>query len=169
MAKIKTSSLDLALLQSCRQIYTEAIDIMYTTNLFDLDDVSTLLYLSQTIRPQRFAAIKYLQFKWVFGLPPFASPETKKPTWFPNDDATWATFWHLIETRMPGLLEFTFAIQADYVYWSLDEGWVQPLLRVRGLKVFRLEQYHAKNTAVGPNVLFEPFRQRLTESMCAAA
>lgn len=70
---------------------------------------------------------------------------------------------------MPGLLELTFAIQADRLYWSLDEGWVQPLLRVRGLKVFRLEQYQAKHEAAFPNVMFEPFRQRLTESMCATA
>lgn len=171
MAKIKTSSLDLALLQSCRQIYTEAIEIMYATNLFDLDDVSTLLYLSQTIRPQRFAAIKYLQLKWEFILPPFAIPETKDPTWFPLDDATWETFWHLIETQMPGLLDLTFVVQAQYpkLDWSLDEGWVQPLLRVRGLKEFRLEQSYTNNTAAGPNVLFEPFRQRLTEIMCDAA
>lgn len=174
MAKIKTSSLDLALLQSCRQIYTEAIDIMYATNLFDLDDVSTLLYLSQTVRPQRFAAIKYLQLKWELMWPPFTIPESKDPTWFPNDDATWKTFWHLIETQMPGLLELTFFVQAQYpkADWSLDEGWVQPLLRVRGLKEFRLELSYPNNIAVSPNVLFElfePFRQRLTEIMCAAA
>ncbi|MCJ1362785.1 hypothetical protein MMC16_001891 [Acarospora aff. strigata] len=171
MTKIKTSSLDLALLQSCRQIYTEAIDIMYATNLFDIDDPSTLLYLSQTIRPQRFAAIKYLQFSWAFMWPPFAMPETKDPTWFPHDDATWETFWRLIETQMPGLLELTFVVQAQYPKqdWSLDEGWVQPLLRVRGLKEFRLELSYASNTAVVSNVLLEPFRQRLTEIMCAAA
>lgn len=172
MAKIKTSSMDLALLKSCRQIYTEAIEIMYATNLFDLDSVSTLLYLSQTTCPQRFAAIKYLQLKWEFiWPPPFAIPVTKDPTWFPYDDATWETFWHLIETQMPGLLGLTFVVQPQYpkLDWSLDEGWVQPLLRVRGLQEFRLEQSYTTNTAVGPNVLIEPFRQRLPEIMCGAA
>ena len=171
-ADIKLSSLDLALLQSCRQIYTEAVDVIYATNLFDLDDVSTLLYLSQTIRPQRLAAIKYLQLTWELLWAPFSIPETKDPFLFPNDDATWVTFWRLIETQMPGLLELTFVVHAMYpkMDWSLDEGWVQPLLRIRGLKEFRLElSYPTHSTLELPIETFEPFRQRLTEIMCTAA
>ncbi|KAI9875835.1 MAG: hypothetical protein M1830_007923 [Pleopsidium flavum] len=167
--EIKTSSLDLPLLQSCRQVYVEAISILYACNVLDLDDASSLLYLSQTIRPQRLAAVKRLQLKWDFLIPPLVIPETKDPEWFPRDDQTWESFWRVIATQMPGLVQLTLVIYTEHrkLAWNLDEGWVRPLLQVRGLKNFRLEQLFKFDSALYPSTEFDSFHQQLHDIMCA--
>lgn len=56
----------LALLKTCRQIYTEAVPIMYSTNRFDFRNLGTLIQFETTVLPQRFNAIRSLTLQWVF-------------------------------------------------------------------------------------------------------
>lgn len=167
--EIQVSSLDLALLQSCRQIYTEAIPILYTTNTFDIDDPSILLYLARTILPHRLESIRYLHFTWEYVVPPLTIAASKNPNWFPRDDQTWEAFWDVVGRKMPELRVLVLVVRTQHpkLDWRLEEGWVRPLLEVRGLKEFRLEQEFKFDSAVRHSTEFEPFRQRLQDIMCA--
>lgn len=56
----------LHMLQSCRRIYSEAIEILYATNTFDFDSLNGVLQLSRTILPNRMKLVKSVQwrYKW---------------------------------------------------------------------------------------------------------
>ncbi|KAF7954982.1 uncharacterized protein EAE97_000241 [Botrytis byssoidea] len=51
----------LAILLTCRQVYSQGISILYSCNTFDINNPETLLYLSQTVIPSRLKSIKSLQ------------------------------------------------------------------------------------------------------------
>ncbi|QSZ35482.1 hypothetical protein DSL72_008352 [Monilinia vaccinii-corymbosi] len=51
----------LDVLLTCRQLYLQGIPIIYSRNIFDINNPETLLYLSQTILPARLKMIKFLQ------------------------------------------------------------------------------------------------------------
>jgi len=53
----------LPLLQSCRRIYSEAIEILYKNNTFDFDSLDDVLKLSLTLLPERMCLIKTVQWK----------------------------------------------------------------------------------------------------------
>ena len=50
-----------ALLKTCRQIYIEAVELLYSTNTFVLHDCDTLVTLSRSIPPQRLDSIRSLR------------------------------------------------------------------------------------------------------------
>ncbi|KAF2476927.1 uncharacterized protein BDR25DRAFT_339024 [Lindgomyces ingoldianus] len=52
----------LALLKSCRQIYSEATPLLYTTNTFSFSTPLTFINLFPTILPHRFQSIRSLEF-----------------------------------------------------------------------------------------------------------
>ncbi|OCK84925.1 hypothetical protein K432DRAFT_439645 [Lepidopterella palustris CBS 459.81] len=75
----------LALISSCRQIYSEAINILYSTNTFAFDDIDALLWFGSTVLPQRLSLVTSLHFDWVF-LRSFLTRTEARP---PNDKPTW--------------------------------------------------------------------------------
>jgi hypothetical protein len=72
----------LPLLQTCRRIYTETISILYEDNIFDINHLDTLVYLQQSVLPQRLNQIRVLNLTWDFKWPTAISPA-------PYDLATW--------------------------------------------------------------------------------
>jgi hypothetical protein len=52
------------LLQSCHQTYSEAINLLYTNNIFDFAHPETFLWLTRTIRTEKLALIASLCFAW---------------------------------------------------------------------------------------------------------
>ncbi|KAK2589393.1 hypothetical protein QQS21_012931 [Conoideocrella luteorostrata] len=56
----------LPLLQTCRMIYRESIDILYRDNIFDINHVDTLIYMERTVLPQRLQQIRALSLTWAF-------------------------------------------------------------------------------------------------------
>ncbi|KAI8941832.1 hypothetical protein NX059_003032 [Plenodomus lindquistii] len=54
----------LGLLQSCRRIYTEAIDLIYSTATFRFHDYTSFFAFSSKLQPHRFKAIRHLH---IFG------------------------------------------------------------------------------------------------------
>lgn len=72
----------LPLLQTCRRIYVETIPILYEENIFDINHLDTVLYLRQSVLPQRLNQIRVLNFTWCFRWNPATTPA-------PWDFATW--------------------------------------------------------------------------------
>jgi len=126
----------LALLKTCRQIYVEAIPVLYSNWKFYIRDMETLIHLSTTILPQRLATIRSLHMTL--------------PICFDHEPySQLAVGWDTVATRMTGLRHF--ALRWSYYVcgnhppntsgWaqSLERKYLEPLLRIRGLEDFDLE------------------------------
>ena len=151
MDALATSDGCLALLQACRQLYLESIDILYATNTFDVNHAQTLIFLSRTIRPQRLATVRSLQINWTGWATPYHY-NSKDVTKWPDDRATWENMWDIVGTQLSGLrnlklrLEYTIEIPDQ---WQLRlPGKAKELLEMmleaprdnlKGLKNFELE------------------------------
>lgn len=133
--QVPFSSANIALLQTCRQIYLEAINVLYTTNIFDIDHLQTLIYLSRSIPPQHFATISKLHVSW---------PVTYHAISYHgqvdgmND---WERFCHVVATKMPGLRHFKVSLTHSTplsIHEEADQDWIKPLLEIQGLRTFHL-------------------------------
>ncbi|KAF2002552.1 hypothetical protein P154DRAFT_574128 [Amniculicola lignicola CBS 123094] len=97
----------LPLLQTCRQIYSEAIPILYKTNTFSFNDLDSLRHFTATILPVRLSLIRSITLEWCMTWPIYdVIAQTlllSNPALYPpNDEATWEESWRIIAT-MPGL------------------------------------------------------------------
>ncbi|KAI9855428.1 MAG: hypothetical protein M1824_006107 [Vezdaea acicularis] len=142
LKQLELDSAHFALLRTCRQVYHEAISIPYTENIFDMDNLNVLMYLRDTIRPQRFQSIKHLQLAWSFVIPPGPdrSNETDATLLEPHNNATWYTFWPLL-CDMKGLVSLRLRIHMDTLDLSPEAGWIQPIFKIRGLKEFCIDVF----------------------------
>ncbi|KAF2456611.1 hypothetical protein BDY21DRAFT_347694 [Lineolata rhizophorae] len=94
-----------ALLQTSRLVYSEAIDILYTSNRFHIRQNRVLVYLSQSILPSRFHAIRHLHLTTVFALLHEQLSQLLRHQvfvddwwgdWPPDDPCTWTRFCALV-------------------------------------------------------------------------
>ena len=95
----------LDLLRTCRQIYTEGVDLLYSQNTFDFNGPESLISLSTTVLPQRLDALGSLQMTWTFFRTEFffqtQAFDTEKVL-LAGDDAIWKACWQVI-AGMKGL------------------------------------------------------------------
>lgn len=95
----------LPLLQTCRQIYSEAIEILYSKNTFSMLHLGRLLHFSFTVLPQRMNAIRSLELGWYLNS---IYPYDTGCTWnsqnppAPYDKTTWERAWAIL-AGMDGL------------------------------------------------------------------
>lgn len=167
------SNANFAFLRTCRQVYMEAINIPYSSNIFEVDDLTTLLYFSQTIRSQRLSQIKHLQIRWEFFIPPMQAaaglhhPQREVS----HSDDTWVQFWQTVATKMTGLSHLSLRMEreqgdSNVLEQKWDARWVTPLLKVYSLKTFDLvistDQIYDESSNENMRVLV----QYLRENMC---
>lgn len=141
-----TANGNLALLQTCRQIYIEAVHAMYARNTFDFDHQDLFLLFSRSILPQRLAHIRSLELH--------LEVTNIKNTfaWINPAPNSWKLMWTIIAEDMPALKHLRVGLVGEYArsYPDMDaDWWLQCLLQVRNLKTFHLE-YEASG-----NVWFE--------------
>ncbi|MCJ1366430.1 hypothetical protein MMC16_005559 [Acarospora aff. strigata] len=139
--RARTERIGLALLLTCRQTHAEAIPILYGTNSFAVHNLWDLIDFSRAILPDQLAMVTSLDVKWLYYDFPFvpldntsfwALPEQKRP---PYDDGTWVEFWELVATEMPGLQKLRASVDVRIYGDHLPlEGWMAPMLKVRGLR-----------------------------------
>ena len=140
----------MALLKSCRAIYVEASQVLYTTNTFAVYGVGnweTFLFFSKSIRPQRLASIADLYIN--------TQVECFEPMWdmvkvskFPQFNQEWKQMWDIISSDMVGLRILTVHVKRTYkplLVLTLEAAWVKPMLQVRDLKRFRFEMTGSEN------------------------
>ncbi|MCJ1250197.1 hypothetical protein MMC30_007423 [Trapelia coarctata] len=126
-------AMDLALLRTCRQIYAEAVDILYGSNIFHISDLNVLVYLANyRIRPQRLRAIRKLELRWNY----YCDPAMWRGCVHePYDWGTWEEVWEIIGARMA-----LSGLKVRLAYWgpgedlSVDARWIAPMLKVRGIR-----------------------------------
>jgi len=131
----------LPFLQTCRQVYSEAVPILYSTNTFSFIDLDCFRYLSATILPSRFQAIKKLEIEWYLTWPiydDFAQRMLISTSLYPpHDEATWEEIWRII-AGMSGLQKLR--VELNYFDGFRDDEcenkMLAPLRQVKGVKDF---------------------------------
>ncbi|KAI4094894.1 MAG: hypothetical protein LQ344_001939 [Seirophora lacunosa] len=87
-----------SLLRSCQQVYHEAIDVLYSSNTFDISDLGILKYFVQGVPPKRLALIRDLRVHWSMSLLPSSQPAPHK-----DFGGTWEMFWRIAMVELKGL------------------------------------------------------------------
>jgi len=106
------------ILRTCRQIYSESIDVLYTTNTFDFADMNTFQWFTWTIPPEKLARITSLQI----GTHPLEYAHIGPPM-------------AIIITRMPALRHLSVRF---YDKNLPSDSWITLLSPIRGLQTFIL-------------------------------
>lgn len=166
-----TSNGNLALTKTCRQVYRETIDLLYATNVFDLDDPRTLFYFSRSVPHQRLASITKLHvyfrllcqcWDWNKDVYPVQAP--------PYDENTWKQFWHTIAIQMPRLadLRLCLGVGPGGTPMEVTHAWIKPLLEIRGLRRFDLDvRYLDGQKAETARMKVAQVRRYLQSIMCS--
>lgn len=132
----------LALLQTCRQIYIEAIGLLYSTNSFGIytyNVMDPIVCFFRAIQPQRLAFITTIDVKlYVQSMGPDAAPMPKDRIGYSDAYVGWRRLWHLMATEMTSLRNLDMAVSESELRRPEDldpkADWVKPLLAVRGLR-----------------------------------
>ncbi|KAL2872180.1 uncharacterized protein BJX67DRAFT_101963 [Aspergillus lucknowensis] len=162
------SNSSVSVLRTCRAIYAEAADILYTNSTFDVDDLTTFIAFTLSISPDRLRSIKRLAIQWTPVWQPMAGKEHKSSIYsHTHNDKLWALFWTRV-AALQGLEDLTLSIDlgrfagtptptppgagapganpngaggvigGHRLRLAVSEPWVAPLLCIRGLRSFEL-------------------------------
>lgn len=156
---------NLALLLSCRQIYTEAVSILYSQNTFHFNDPMALIILvTYCLPPQFVLALRSVQITYYY-------KEMEATTDFDHERFSveaWWRMWQLIkEMHLTDLLLELIFEDTDV---NGNEEWRKPMLEVENLKTFNLELLcwrgarpsdDARNLVNHSLDIAEPVRQRI--------
>ncbi|KAF2734871.1 hypothetical protein EJ04DRAFT_465836 [Polyplosphaeria fusca] len=151
------------LLRSCRQIYSEAVNFLYTTNTFSFSDLDCLRYFSMTLLPHRFSLVQSLDLEWCMAWPIY-DPVAQQlllnnPALYPpNDEATWEETWRIIASMSN--LKF---IRASLLYFdgfrdpTCEEKMLAPLRKVTAPSKFEVHvSWHGEEIRGAPFQLIRP-------------
>lgn len=134
----------MGLVKTCRAIYNESIDILYTTNTFSVQtcpNLETFIWFSKSIRPCRLASITDMYINMLAEcFAPFWTAMTGGSRFW-DFIRDWGRVWETMATQMPALriLRVRLRRATQDLGLSTDENWIRPMLKVRGLKKFDLE------------------------------
>lgn len=127
----------LDLLRTCRQIYTEGIDLLYSLNTFDVMGPESLVSFSTIILPQRLNALGSLQLTWAF----FKTQVTdSEKVLLQGDDALWKACWRVIAS-MEGLRDLRVWLSmspTNKLARHLETALLAPLAQVGTRRLFEI-------------------------------
>ncbi|KAJ5437041.1 hypothetical protein N7445_007926 [Penicillium cf. griseofulvum] len=149
------SNSNTALLRVCRSIYFEAETILYESSHFDVDDLYTFIAFATSLSDTARAAISRLTVQWMPIWVPMAGLDHKGSIYaHTHSDELWVRFWDTVASleglKVLGLSldlgRFTSVVgstgeaivSGQRIPFGIGEGWVKPILGVRGVKEFDL-------------------------------
>ncbi|KAL8745097.1 MAG: hypothetical protein Q9190_002744 [Brigantiaea leucoxantha] len=130
-----------ALLKTCRQIYVEAIDLMYSANVFIISDPHIFLKFIRTIPTQRIDAIQQLCIIYAFTFATGSVHECFARTTLKE----WTDFWaavlnmHDLRYLKVQLEQGEDGVAITRSKEDIETTTLRPLMRLRGLKDFQLK------------------------------
>ena len=136
---INLSNINLGLLQTCRQMYCEAIKLLYSTNTFDFAHPENFTSFARTVRPQRLAAITSVQISWFTEnfLPCRGSPG-RSLSYTVDLEQDWDPTWDII-VNMQALKRLNVCFCGPQLdEWQYQDILLAPMARLRGLREFGL-------------------------------
>ncbi|PGH10522.1 hypothetical protein AJ79_05450 [Helicocarpus griseus UAMH5409] len=136
------SHLPTDILYTNKQLYNEASAVLYSDLYFEAAELKTWLLFAHMVSARHLALVKRLRSTWV-GLPCLTMAPVRPggagyaayeqyTLW----DEPYEEFWEIVRCRMDGLVELGFCMNYEGQYLDRSTGarWLEPLLRVRGLK-----------------------------------
>lgn len=128
----------IALLQTCRQIHDEAIDILFATNIWDLCNrasftccnwPSILFRFTDIVQPKLLERIARLEFRWIFKELPDKS-EMMGQNRITRSARTWSAHWERINRKFVMLRDLVVRIKVtDPFQWEVGVRmyWAAPM------------------------------------------
>ncbi|CAD6569590.1 MAG: hypothetical protein ASARMPRED_002958 [Alectoria sarmentosa] len=168
----------LCLLKTCRQMYIEASEVLYGTNTFGIigtHNLSLFCEFSRTIRKDRLDSITSVYISCQAD--GYVSDARARPTLVMGNEKVflqdWRQIWEVLATRMPGLKDLKVRLikaHLPQLELALEEGWVSPMLEIRGLRRFEFDlaqEVGSEESTAEYNEKLERFQNELQASMCA--
>ncbi|KAF2728019.1 hypothetical protein EJ04DRAFT_399534, partial [Polyplosphaeria fusca] len=132
----------LSLLLTCRRVYSEAIEYLYTTYTFSISSIRTphsaMVYLPMAMLPQRLRQIRELHLTLGYEYDVFTTAFQEK----------WHKTWSLIN-QMEGLKHLTLEIHAEErtdekgeYFYDKRNGFLEHIKEVTGPETFVLTLPH---------------------------
>lgn len=89
-----------SVLLTCRQVCSEAIELLYSANISHFHTEYALKSLSQSVLPQHFHAIRSLRFAWFLAGVPATDIKTETDKyWALHSEREWRTAWQCVASR----------------------------------------------------------------------
>ena len=107
-----------------RDSYSEAINILYSTNAFYTHSRWCMMYLPQLLLPQRLNAIRSLDFEWYLTRKIPRYPDIKDMQHFRGCEVEWYMIWQTLAS-MSGLRTLRVklgVIEASKKWWAIREA-----------------------------------------------
>ncbi|OJJ34570.1 hypothetical protein ASPWEDRAFT_70236 [Aspergillus wentii DTO 134E9] len=127
----------MGLLQSCRRIYSEAIDVLYTDNVLNVRQTRTVADLPKAMLPHRFQAIRSLHIDVPvdFAFPNDGFFSLEYSAWPLDVGEFWMEAWQAI-AQMSGLqdLRVSFSLTRDVIVIPDTESYInifRPMAELR--------------------------------------
>lgn len=153
----------LSLLMTSRQIYLEAIDLLYATNTFSIDSLEPLqMFIKWT--GQRVQSVQTVHVNIAMWKIRCRSINILSPEAF-NE---WVLFWQLLAKHFTGLLHVRLDVYGTSRE-ALQRSDMQPLLKLSGLKSFYLAVWtdaHAQSSTGQDPALSEPLQAYVRDNVC---
>ncbi len=151
---MRSKNVDIALLQTCRQIYTEAAKTLYTENVFSVSYwpwAAALKPISAGPVPRQYLChIRRLEIDWFFKHRLPTQADMLKEAGKRSKNVTWTTLWKAIANEMPMLRILYVRIEIwmdDFSEPAHHEmHWAEPMLQIGALqscKVFIRGEYYS--------------------------
>lgn len=142
-----------ALLRTCRQIYVEAVSLLYTGNTFVFRHPEVLRRFKRSIAPQRWHCIRSLRFCLLY------SGSKAAYLFSPAREEDWRQLWFTIAS-MKNLInldvELIDKVDVEVGPWEfidkLCQSLLTPLLQLRGLHHFQLTLFPDHGEKCSPDL-----------------
>ena len=125
------------LLRANRQIYAEALPVLYSSNIFDIDNLSTFNIFANNVPPAGRSLIRRIHLNWWTEFLPLQQEVARDLTRAPYDDATYQQFWHIVTNDIPALKGFLLYFATSWFFRDLVAElalpWAQPIQQMRNL------------------------------------
>ncbi|OCL03295.1 hypothetical protein AOQ84DRAFT_356975 [Glonium stellatum] len=124
----------LPLLRTCRLVYSEAVDILYSRNTFRFEHLDTFIHFSTVILPSRFNSIRSLQIYWYFKRDIYLNSSFSYP---PYDKATWEKACSIL-ANIDALRYLTLTLGARSWHQTSKDKLLQSLMQIQPRKRFEV-------------------------------
>ena len=151
---LRSKIVDIALLKTCRQIYTEAAKTLYTENVFSVSYgpwVMALKPISAGPVPRQYLGhIRRLEIDWFFKHRLPTRADMLEEAGESNKKVTWTTLWQVIANEM--LMLRVLYVRIEILMDDFSEPahhemhWAEPMLQIGALqscKVFIRGEYYS--------------------------
>ncbi|PYI01720.1 hypothetical protein BO78DRAFT_378472 [Aspergillus sclerotiicarbonarius CBS 121057] len=154
-----------SLLHVCKAMYTESSPLLYRTMHFDTDDLYTFLSFTSQLPAPHLQSLRSVTIHYTPLWTPLSGQEHSFSVYtHTHNDFLWKRTWEVVRKKCTGLERLRLALDlgsfvgvvaagipgggaaaggmtvtgGHRVPFGMEENWVQPLLKVRGLRQFEL-------------------------------